>query len=216
MAVAIKLPDMGTNVEECKVHAWRVQGASGKARRCAGGYRNRQGRGGTRIDRRGILLRHVVPAGVMAKTGDVLAYIGQAGESIPDSSAPIAAKSVPAMVVAPPDPLLPTSAGPAVSPMVEILAAKMGVDLASVRGTGAGGLITREDVLNAKPSAPAPPLRGNGRIGEQPSRGQAAVARAVTRSWKETPHLYISMAIDMTAAVKARGKKRRRPGSSQL
>ena len=25
MAVAIRLPDMGTNVEECKLQSWRVQ-----------------------------------------------------------------------------------------------------------------------------------------------------------------------------------------------
>lgn len=87
--------------------------------------------------------------------------------------------------------------------MVRNLAVKMGVDLAAIRGTGAGGVITREDVLKAKtatPSAPAAPEPG-----EQPSRGQAVVARAVTRSWKEIPHLYVSMSIDMTAAVKARG-----------
>jgi pyruvate dehydrogenase E2 component (dihydrolipoamide acetyltransferase) len=81
----------------------------------------------------------------------------------------------------------------------------MGVDLAAIRGTGAGGVITREDVLKASratPSAQAAPLAG-----DQPSRGQAAVARAVTKSWKETPHLYVSMSIDMTVAIKARGDK---------
>jgi pyruvate dehydrogenase E2 component (dihydrolipoamide acetyltransferase) len=89
--------------------------------------------------------------------------------------------------------------------MVRNLAAKIGVDLASLRGTGAGGMITREDVLNAKNAAPSAPAAAE--AGEQTSRGQAAVARAVTRSWKETPHLYVSMSIDMTAAVKARGDK---------
>jgi pyruvate dehydrogenase E2 component (dihydrolipoamide acetyltransferase) len=90
--------------------------------------------------------------------------------------------------------------------MVRNLAAKMGIDLATVHGTGAGGVITREDVLKAKitmSSAPASPGGG----GEQTSRSQAAVARAVSKSWKETPHLYVSMPIDMTAAVKLRGDK---------
>lgn len=209
MAVAIKLPDMGTNVEECKVHAWRVQvGEAVKRGDVLADIETDKAVAELESTAEGILLQHVVPAGVMAKTGDVLAYVGQAGESIPDSSAPIAAKSVPAMVVAPAGPVASDLSRARVSPMVKNLAAKMGVDLARVRGTGVGGFITREDVLNAKPSAPAPTApAATGGISEQPTRGQAAVARAVTRSWKETPHLYISMAIDMSAAVKARGKK---------
>ncbi len=75
-------------------------------------------------------------------------------------------------------------------------------------------MITREDVLKASratPSAPSVPAAG-----EQPSRGQAAVARAVSKSWKETPHLYVSMSIDMTAAVKARGDKDCKGRAAQL
>jgi pyruvate/2-oxoglutarate dehydrogenase complex dihydrolipoamide acyltransferase (E2) component len=64
-------------------------------------------------------------------------------------------------------------------------------------------VITREDVLKASTATPSAPKEA----GDQPSRGQAAVARAVSRSWKEIPHLYVSASIDMTAAVKARGDK---------
>ena len=43
--------------------------------------------------------------------------------------------------------------------MIRRLAEREGVDLANVAATGAGGLVTREDVLRAKAGGPAPPHR---------------------------------------------------------
>jgi pyruvate dehydrogenase E2 component (dihydrolipoamide acetyltransferase) len=85
--------------------------------------------------------------------------------------------------------------------VVRNLAAKLGVDLATVHGSGVGGTITREDVLRAGRTAPSP---GAAPPSEQLPRAQAAVARAVLRSWKEIPHLHISATIDMTAAERIR------------
>ena len=79
------------------------------------------------------------------------------------------------------------------------LAASLGVNPAAVTGTGDGGVVTRADVTRASLGQPAPAA--------QPdvfTRGQAAVARAVTKSWTETPHIFIGMAIDMTAAQRTR------------
>ncbi len=207
MAVAIRLPDMGTNVEECKVHAWRVQvGEQVKRGEVLADIETDKAIAELESTAEGVLLKQVVAAGVMATTGDVLAYVGQKGEAIPDASAPIAAKSAaaPAATTA-----ATTTAGLArVSPMVKNLAAKMGIDLATIRGTGVDGMITREDVLNAKnpiaTASAAPAASGTSGL---PSRGQSAVARIVTQSWKETPHIFISMAIEMSAAIKLRGKK---------
>lgn len=213
MAVAIKLPDMGTNVEECKLHAWRVQeGQRVKRGDVLADIETDKAIAELESTAEGVLLRQVVQAGVMAQTGDVLAYIGQAGEAVPDPSAVAASANGTAAVVpaAAPTPTPSAPSAPArVSPMVRNLAAKMGIDLATVHGTGAGGVITREDVLKAKnaPSSATAAVPVAAEAGEQPSRGQAAVARAVTKSWKETPHLYVSMPIDMTAAVKLRGAK---------
>jgi pyruvate dehydrogenase E2 component (dihydrolipoamide acetyltransferase) len=207
MAVAIRLPDMGTNVEECKLHAWRVQvGDRVKRGDVLADIETDKAVAELESTAEGVLLRQVVAEGIMAQTGDVLAYIGQPGESAPDPSAAAtpadAPKSAP---VAPAVQAAPASSAPArVSPMVRNLAAKMGVDLATVQATGAGGMITREDVLKAKDS----PAGAAAKAAAEPgSRAQAAVARAVTRSWKETPHLFVSMNIDMTAAVQARQGK---------
>jgi pyruvate dehydrogenase E2 component (dihydrolipoamide acetyltransferase) len=208
MAVAIKLPDMGTNVEECKLHSWRVQeGQQVKRGDVLADIETDKAVAELESTAEGVLLRQVVKAGVMAQTGDVLAYIGQPGETVPDPStvASAASAAASAPVTSAPQATPGARAPLRVSPMVRNLATKMGVDLAALCGTGAGGVITREDVLNAKHAPPSAPAAAE--IDGQPSRGQAAVARAVTRSWKETPHLYVSMSIDMTAAVKARGEK---------
>lgn len=209
MAVAIRLPDMGTNVEECKLQAWRVQeGQRVKRGDVLADIETDKAVAELESTAEGVLLRQMVKAGVMAQMGEILAYIGQPGEAVPDRSVAASAPAEVAAAAAAPaasQSITAPSTPARVSPLVRNLATKMGVDLAAIRGTGAGGVITREDVLKASratPSAPAAP-----EAGEQPSRGQAAVARAVTKSWKETPHLYVSMSIDMTAAVKARGDK---------
>jgi pyruvate dehydrogenase E2 component (dihydrolipoamide acetyltransferase) len=204
MAVAIKLPDMGTNVEECKLLSWRVQeGQRVKRGDILADIETDKAVAELESTAEGVLLRRVVDAGAMAQNGEILAYVGEAGEAVPTPAAPAAGGTTP--IAAPNAPTSAAASGaPArVSPMVRNLATKMGVDLTALRGTGAGGVITREDVLKAKTAVPIAPAAPEG--GEQPSRGQAAVARAVSRSWKEIPHLYVSMSIDMTAAVKARG-----------
>jgi pyruvate/2-oxoglutarate dehydrogenase complex dihydrolipoamide acyltransferase (E2) component len=100
----------------------------------------------------GVLLRHVVKAGAVAEMGDVLAYVGQPGEPVPESGAVARPAGAPASAsTTPPTPQASAGAGsrPQVSPMVRNLAARLGVDLALVHGTGAGGIITRDDVLKA-------------------------------------------------------------------
>ena len=77
---------------------------------------------------------------------------------------PVAAPAPPAAAPAPtPAPASPAPAAPAagvpeasyVTPIVRKLAADMGVDLSRVTGTGVGGRIRKEDVLQAAPSTPA-------------------------------------------------------------
>jgi pyruvate dehydrogenase E2 component (dihydrolipoamide acetyltransferase) len=59
--------------------------------------------------------------------------------------------------------LTPGTEGPYVTPLVRKLAAEHGIDLATVSGTGVGGRIRKQDVLDAArvlrgtPAAPAPP-----------------------------------------------------------
>jgi pyruvate dehydrogenase E2 component (dihydrolipoamide acetyltransferase) len=212
MAVAIRMPDMGTNVEECKLLAWRVrEGERVKRGEVLAEIETDKAVAELESTAEGVLLRHAVKAGDPARTGDVLAYVGQPGEPLPDQTttgpetdaahaggiAPASAKAERPSALPRPEPGAPTR----VSPLVRNLAAKLGVDLAALSGTGTGGVITREDVLLASRAAKA-----GAKAGEPLSRAQTAVARAVLRSWKEIPHLHISAIVDMTATQKVRAE----------
>jgi 2-oxoglutarate dehydrogenase E2 component (dihydrolipoamide succinyltransferase) len=79
----------------------------------------------------------------------------------PEPAAPPAAAAAPAAEAEPTAVPLPSAAdGPYVTPLVRKLAAEHGVDLAAVTGTGVGGRIRKQDVLEAaravRESAPAP------------------------------------------------------------
>ena len=130
----------------------------------------------------GVLLAIDVPVDTTVPVGARLALIGAAGVSEPAIStpvaqvpaqpvtpvfeavtpAPVAAPVVAAPVTPPPAPVAAPAAPisqPAdayVTPIVRKLANDLGVNLASVKGTGIGGRIRREDVLAAAPVAAAP------------------------------------------------------------
>jgi pyruvate dehydrogenase E2 component (dihydrolipoamide acetyltransferase) len=81
------------------------------------------------------------------------------------------------------------------TPAARRLAEERGVALASVRGTGPEGAVTREDVERAV----RPPTVERG---EKPSEGmRLAIAAAMARSNREIPHYYLETHIDMTRAL---------------
>ncbi|MCX7892669.1 MAG: 2-oxo acid dehydrogenase subunit E2 [Burkholderiales bacterium] len=86
-----------------------------------------------------------------------------------------------------------------VSPIARKRAGELGVDLASVRGTGPGGRITLEDVERAareRPAAaPAAPAA------DKRQRMRDAIAAAMARSKREIPHYYLGTTIDMSRAL---------------
>jgi len=119
----------------------------------------------------GILLAIDVPIDTTVAVGARLALIGASG-SAPVVAAPVAAAPVVAAVVTP-APVAPVIAPPVaaapviaaaisqpvdayVTPLVRKLASELGVNLASVKGTGIGGRIRREDVEQAAPKISAP------------------------------------------------------------
>ncbi len=103
-----------------------------------------------------------------------------------------------------------------VTPLVRRLAAQQGVDLATVKGTGVGGRIRKEDVLKAAESAtaapaaaaapaPAPlevsPLRGT----TQPmSRLRKVLAKRAVESMQQTAQLTTVVEVDVTALAEYR------------
>ena len=116
----------------------------------------------------GVLAKIIIAEGGKAPVGSLLAILAEEDESIEDAiagagdAAPAAAApaaEAPAAASAAPVAAAPTVSSDGsrlkASPLAKKIAVENGVDLASVAGTGAGGRIIKEDVLNAK-SAPAP------------------------------------------------------------
>lgn len=101
----------------------------------------------------------------------------QAPVASPAPSAPAAPAPAPSAAPAPAAPSAPAAGGgdasAYVTPLVRKLAAENGIDLASIAGTGIGGRIRKQDVLDAveKAKAPAP-------APEQPAAAPAAPAAA--------------------------------------
>ena len=139
------------------------------------------------------------------------------------NAAPAAAPSTPA----------PASAAPAVqavvnegrifaSPLAKKMAEERGIDLKYVKGTGDNGRITKFDIDGYVPataststtpaisaSAPAVQAAHQGVVSfeDQPvSQMRKTIARRLSESLFTAPHFYITMSIDMDAAVAARAK----------
>ena len=100
-----------------------------------------------------------------------------------------------------PEPPAPSPNGRAArhSPLVKRLAAEHGIDLSTLRGTGAGGRITKADVLQAAgPQAASPAfVPTEGRV--DPVR--RAIAQRMTQSSHDIPHVWTMMEVDVSGLV---------------
>lgn len=136
-------------------------------------------------------------------------------------AAPPAAAPAPAPVAAPPAAApAPSAAPPAAdgrlraSPLARRIAADRRVDLSAVAGSGPGGRITRDDVLQAVAGAPAPPRAvaaaaapaGAAAEREALSRIRTTIAQRLSHSWQSAPHIFVTMAIEMDAALALRAQ----------
>jgi pyruvate dehydrogenase E2 component (dihydrolipoyllysine-residue acetyltransferase) len=92
----------------------------------------------------------------------------------------------------------PTSSAK-ISPKARRLAKELGVDIATVRGSGAGGEILASDV-QAAASAPGTPSaeKISSKI-EVPTSLGRIMAERTTQSWTTVPHFFVSRDIDTTA-----------------
>jgi 2-oxoisovalerate dehydrogenase E2 component (dihydrolipoyl transacylase) len=123
------------------------------------------------------------------------------------TSAPAAEPHGPPGPPGPPEP--PPALVPLAKPPVRKLARDLGVDLRTVAGTGAGGVITRDDVRGAvaAPAAPTAPAGPGTR--REPIRGvRKATAEAVVASAFTAPHVTEFLTVDVTATMELRDRLR--------
>ncbi len=116
----------------------------------------------------GVLEKIAAEEGATVVVGDVLGAIAEGAApaapaaepaSEPAEAAPASTNGAAAHVEAAPEPVAATSAEPDATPVAKRLAESMGVNLASITGTGRDGKITKEDVeaaASAPAAAPAP------------------------------------------------------------
>ena len=83
------------------------------------------------------------------------------------------------------------------SPLVRRLAEEHGIDLSSLQGTGAGGRITKADVLQAAEKRGA----GNGASGGALDPVRRAIAQRMAQSAHDIPHAWTVMEVDVSGLV---------------
>ena len=159
-------------------------------------------------------------AGASAPAKDVApAEAGAAPDSAPTSAVPVSAGT--------------TEKGDRIkaSPLAKRLAAERGIDLSTITGTGPGGRIVKDDLDGAPagaapaaaPSAAAPaaaaaaPASAPAAAGPIPDFGiphedtklsgmRKTIARRLTQSMQEAPHIYLTVDIRLDALLKLRGE----------
>ena len=180
----------------------------------------------------GTIAEIVTPEGSRVPVGGVIARTGSAGGATATPAvAPVATPAVVAPVaptVAPVAAVAPSGAtGGAVkaSPIAKRMAREHGLDLAAIPGSGPQGRVVRDDVtaaLAGRPAQPSAPVRApvatTAPAPATPALPSAAagstvvplsnmrrtITRRLTQSWQTAPHFYITMDVDMGAALALR------------
>jgi pyruvate dehydrogenase E2 component (dihydrolipoamide acetyltransferase) len=106
-------------------------------------------------------------------------------------------------------PAAPAAARTPVVPAARRRAAELGVDLATVTGTGGDGLVRVDDV-EAAAAAPATAPRAAEDVDEVPlSAMRRTVARRLVESMQSTPHFYLTITVDAEALLAFRAELNR-------
>jgi len=196
MLSEFRLPALGADMEEGTVVQWNVApGDAVRRGQVVAVVETDKGAIDVEIFEDGVVRELVVQPGTKVPVGTVLARLETAGESASPSPAPGPAGAA------------ETAAGSRarISPAARVRARELGVEVASLTGTGPGGAITIEDVEKAKrpaqPSREPPAAKAGEHDMAQAGGMRAAIATAMSRSKREIPHYYLSLTKDVTGAV---------------
>jgi pyruvate dehydrogenase E2 component (dihydrolipoamide acetyltransferase) len=179
-----RMPSLGADMEAGKLIEWKIKpGDRVKRGDIVAQVETEKADIDIEIFSTGTVHELLVEPGQKVPVGSVLANILEEGES------PAPTRTIP----------VPTAERLRISPLAKKLAVELGVDVTSIRGTGGGGAITREDVERAAMAKPA----------EKPAIAPAesqfgmrrAIAAAMARSNREIPHYYLENQIDMHRAL---------------
>jgi len=155
---------------------------------------------------------------VMAKEGDdvpvgaTIVFILQPGEKAPEVPEPVVKVEEEIKEEVPVEVPKITKEAEAIkaSPLAKSIAKEHGIDLSLVAGTGPGGRITKEDVLQALEESKVvttPPAREEPELAEEErvplSSMREVIARRMTESF-QAPHFYLTVEVDTQELGKTR------------
>jgi pyruvate dehydrogenase E2 component (dihydrolipoamide acetyltransferase) len=158
----------------------------------------------------GLLAGVKVQAGAEVPVGQIIAWIVSNGEAPPaDEVAAVSGRRIsaaapltPGSAERTPVPTQPAAQPVKISPKARRLAREHGVDLAEVRGSGAGGEILASDISTfAESRASSPPATV-----ERGSPISRLMAERTTQSWTTVPHFFVVREVDAGALNEARQK----------
>ncbi len=179
------------------------------------------------------VLQILVEQGVPAKIGAPIAKIGEAGDTAPAKQPPPQKAAAEPRRKEPEPPVAKAEPAPApqdgqetqdgqsrqqegvkASPLAKRLAAEMGVDLSSLKGSGPEGRILKEDVIAAGGTRPAaerrrPQPSAERRPGAdvetvEPNRMQATIARRMAEAKSTIPEFQVTVEarVDLTVSLR--------------
>ncbi|WP_431867991.1 dihydrolipoamide acetyltransferase family protein [Nocardiopsis eucommiae] len=184
----------------------------------------------------GFLVKQNFSEGDTVPIGEVIGFIADSPDAVPEEAAAPAAPATEAPKEEPPQeeaaaapaPVADEPAGerPRTSPLARRLAKEYGLDITKIQGSGPKGRIVRADIEAAKdgsaaqatpaapaPSAPAPaaqaaPTQDEVRGSEEvkTSNVRKVIARRLTESKQTVPHFYLRRSIDAEALKAFRGQ----------
>jgi pyruvate dehydrogenase E2 component (dihydrolipoamide acetyltransferase) len=178
----------------------------------------------------GVLSEIKIQAGQTAQINTVVAVIGGASGAAAPAPAPVAAApkaaSAPAASAPEPEPVSADAEHVRSSPLVRKIARENNVNLGAVTGSGAGGRVTKEDILAyvekgpaaapAKAPAPAAPKPAAAAPAVAPIPGElvpltrmrAIIAQRMVDSKRISPHVHTVFKVDFTRIVRLREKEK--------
>lgn len=229
MAFEVCMPQLGLTMEEGTVSQWiKHEGDAVKTGDVLLEITTDKLTNEVTSEHDGVLLKIVAQEGEDVPVKGLLCYVGQPGEAVGDAPPAAAAAAAPAAPAAPaaaapvPAPVAAGGARIRISPLARKTAAKLGVDVSGIVGSGPSGRIRQQDVLAAAkaPKAaapvaaePAPAAKPVSKTGLELMEGDTVsklagmrkvVAQRMLQSHTEIPPVTQNTKVDVTELMKFR------------
>lgn len=230
MAFEVCMPQLGLTMEEGTVSQWiKHEGDAVKTGDVLLEITTDKLTNEVTSEHDGVLLKIVAQEGEDVPVKGLLCYVGQPGEAVGDATAAVAAApaapaapAVPGACAPVPAPVAAGGARIRISPLARKTAAKLGVDVSGIVGSGPSGRIRQQDVLAAAkaPKAaapvaaePAPAAKPVSKTGLELMEGDTVsklagmrkvVAQRMLQSHTEIPPVTQNTKVDVTELMKFR------------